>query len=286
MFRERSGGREVLLVHRPRYDDWSFPKGKHEHADETDEAAALREIEEETAVIGRILRELQTVEYSTSNGNLKRVTYFAVRAVERPDFEPNAEVDEIRWVKKKKALDLLTYDFDRRLLKQTSIKQLAALGEVHLVRHAAAGNRSAWTEPDHLRPVTKKGRRQSQAIADRLAPHRPDGILSSPYLRCVQTLEPLAERTSREVATVDFLAEGSGGAGLIDFVAERPGQEFAMASHGDVIPEVVDRLKRLGVPLSSSARDGRLECKKGSDWVLGTRNGEIVSAHYLPPPEI
>ena len=286
MFGEQNGKRRVLIVHRPRYDDWSFPKGKHEHPDESDEAAALREIEEETTVVGRILRELETVEYSTGSGNLKRVTYFAVRAVERPTFEPNPEVDEIRWVKKKQALELLTYDFDRRLLEQTSIKQLAALGEVHLIRHAAAGDRSAWTKPDRLRPVTKKGRRQSQAIAERLGGRRPDAVLSSPYLRCVQTLEPLAERAGREVETVDFLAEGSGGAGLIDYVAERPGQELAMASHGDVIPEVIDRLKRLGVPLSSSAPDGRLDCKKGSDWVLGTRHGEIVSAHYLPPPDV
>ena len=117
----------------------------------------LREIEEETSVIGRILRPLDTVEYSTGNGNRKRVVYFAVRAVDRPSFEPNPEVDRIEWVKKKKALRMLTYDFDKRLLEANSIKRLAALGQVHLVRHAAAGDRSSWSDADHLRPISGRG---------------------------------------------------------------------------------------------------------------------------------
>ena len=285
VFDEAGGQRRVLVIHRPRYDDWSLPKGKHDHPDETDEQAALREIEEETSVIGRILRPLDTVEYSTGNDNRKQVVYFAVRAVERPSFEPNAEVDRIKWVKKKKALRMLTYDFDKRLLEANSIKRLAALGEVHLVRHAAAGDRSSWSEADHLRPISGRGRRQAAALADRLAARLPDEVLSSPYTRCVQTVEPLADRTGRDIDTVDFLAEGSGGAGLIDYVAQRPARELTMVSHGDVIPAVIDRLAERGVPLTSSAPNGRLECKKGSDWVLTTSGGEIVGATYVPPPD-
>lgn len=286
VFREASGKRRVLVVHRPRYDDWSFPKGKHDHDAESDEEAALREIEEETSVLGRVLTPLETVEYSTGNDNLKRVTYFAVRAVERPEFSPNPEVDEIRWVRKRKALELLTYDFDRELLENSSLGHLASLGEVHLVRHAAAGDRSSWPSEDHLRPISGRGRRQAKVLADRLLPRRPDEILSSPYVRCVQTIEPLADRLGTSIRTVDFLAEGSGGAGLIDYVSERPGREITMVSHGDVIPAVIDRLGAMGVPLSSSAPDGRLDCKKGSDWVLTTRKGRIVSARYLPPPSV
>ena len=98
-------------------------------------------------------------------------------------------------------------------------------------------------------------------------------------------MKPLAARTGRGVDTVDFLAEGSGGAGLIDYVAQRPGRELTMVSHGDVIPAVIDRLAARGVPLTSSAPDGRLECRKGSDWVLSTSGGEIVGANYVPPPD-
>lgn len=286
VFSEASGKRRVLVIHRPRYDDWSFPKGKHDHDAESDEDAALREIEEETSVIGRVLTPLETVEYSTGNGNLKRVTYFAVRAVERPEFSPNPEVDEIRWVKKRKALELLTYDFDRELLERSSLRRLASIGEVHLVRHAAAGDRNSWRSDDRLRPISGRGRRQATALADRLATRHPDEILSSPYVRCVQTVEPLAKRLGKPIETTDFLAEGSGGAGLIDYVSERPGREITMVSHGDVIPAIVDRLGAMGVPLSSSAPDGRLDCKKGSDWVLTTRKGRIVSARYLPPPSV
>ena len=277
------GKRHVLVIHRPAYDDWSLPKGKHDDESESDEAAALREIEEETGVVGRIVTKLTDVEYTTSNDNPKRVTYFGVRAIRTPKFRPNSEVDKVEWLRPKAAIERLTYPHDRKLLQRNSLKHLDALGRVHLVRHASAGDRFKWEGDDRLRPLTKKGRAQAEAIANMMAPRLPSQILSSPYLRCVQTAEPLAARLKLKVKDAEFLAEGSRGRGLLDHVAARPGAELLMVSHGDVIPAIIDELAGQGIPLGSAGPDGSLDCKKGSIWTLQTERGAVTSAVYHPP---
>lgn len=279
------GETRVLVIHRPRYDDWSFPKGKHDDG-ESDDAAALREIREETSVSGRIVSRLADVVYMTPNDNPKRVSYFGVRAIHTPKFTPNSEVDRIEWLSKKEARKRLTYEHDRELLKSVSLKRLEATGHIHLVRHAAAGDRASWDGDDRKRPLTKKGRLQANAIADVLEPRVASSILSSPYIRCVETGRPLAERLALGIDVADFLEEGSGGHGFLDLVESRPREELVMISHGDVIPAIIDRLGRRGVPLTTRAPDGRLDCKKGSNWMLTTRNGHVVAGEYIPPPDI
>lgn len=285
VFSTIDGETRVLVIHRPRYDDWSFPKGKHDDG-ESDEVAALREIDEETNVTGRIVSRLADVVYTTPNDNLKRVTYFGVRAIGRPKFRPNSEVDRIEWLSKKQARKRLTYEHDRELLKRASLKRLHATGQVHLVRHAAAGDRSQWDGDDHERPLTKKGRLQAVAIADALQPRLASRVLSSPVVRCVETGQPLATRLGISVDTAGFLAEGSTGDGFFDFVESQPREEIVMVSHGDVIPAIIDRLGSRGVPMKTRAPDGRLDCKKGSNWMLTTRNGHVVAADYIPPPDV
>lgn len=285
VFATIDGKRRILVIHRPRYDDWSFPKGKHDEG-ESDEEAALREIEEETDVRGRIVNRLADVVYTTPNDNLKRVTYFGVRAMTMSSFEPNSEVDRIEWLSKKEARNRLTYAHDRKLLERVSLKNLHATGRVNLVRHAAAGSRSEWDGDDRMRPITEKGWLQAEAIADVLGTRAPSLVVSSPYVRCVQTGEPLTARLGLEVRKVGFLEEGSNGDGLLDYVGARPGAEIVMISHGDVIPEVIQRLQRRGIPMSTRASDGVMDCKKGSNWALVTEHGRVVSAQYMPPPNV
>ena len=110
-------GGEVLVVHRPKYDDWSLPKGKLE-AGETAEAAAVREVEEETGWTCTLGQELTTVRYQDRNGRPKRVRYWTMTAVSDRPFVPNAEVDEVVWIPLSEAATLLTYDADRRVLEQ------------------------------------------------------------------------------------------------------------------------------------------------------------------------
>jgi 8-oxo-dGTP diphosphatase len=110
-----SDGR-VALVHRPRYDDWSLPKGKLD-PDESFEEAAMREVEEETGLRCRLLRELPPVEYTDSKGRPKRVRYWLMEVEHDPGFVSNDEVDELRWLEPADALSLLSYERDAEVVR-------------------------------------------------------------------------------------------------------------------------------------------------------------------------
>ena len=112
----RKNSDDVLLVHRPKYDDWSFPKGKL-HRGETHEDAAVREVEEESGVLGRLVSELDPTSYTDPLGRSKRVRYWLMDPVTVHPFEPSDEVDEIRWLPEAEAAELLTHAHDRKVLE-------------------------------------------------------------------------------------------------------------------------------------------------------------------------
>lgn len=110
---------EVALVHRPAYDDWTFPKGKADKA-ESDEACALREVAEETGLRCRLGDELPSTEYVDARGRPKRVRWWRMEPVADDGFSPNDEIDEVRWVAPAEAIRLLTYERDRVLPEQAA----------------------------------------------------------------------------------------------------------------------------------------------------------------------
>jgi 8-oxo-dGTP diphosphatase len=151
---------------------------------------------------------------------------------------------------------------------------------LYLIRHAKAGHREQWGEPDHLRPLTKSGRRQADALVPLFSKQRFYRLLSSPYVRCVQTLEPLAQSRGLHVETADELAEGSSVGETVKLMlavsAEGPA---ALSTHGDVMENVLDSLQSRGVEIA-----GPLELRKGSTWIIDVSNGGFASARYVPPP--
>ena len=150
---------------------------------------------------------------------------------------------------------------------------------LYFVRHAKAGSRSDWVGDDRLRPLSSKGRVQSEALADRLADVANGALVSSPYLRCIETLQPLAERLGGAVRADDRLAEDTGFSGALELLAELP-DGSVLCSHGDVIPETIGALQRRGTTIV-----GEPDWRKASVWVL-TRDaaGEFTSATAWPPP--
>jgi 8-oxo-dGTP diphosphatase len=149
----------------------------------------------------------------------------------------------------------------------------------YLVRHADAVSRHSWARDDDLRPLSDKGLRQAAGLVDLLGPHPITRVLSSPAVRCRQTVEPLAAALGVEVEEVDALREGmpvAGGRALLDDLAA---DHAVLCSHGDLIPDLVNQLIAEGM----DARGGR-DCKKGSTWVLQTEGGRFATAHYLPAP--
>jgi 8-oxo-dGTP diphosphatase len=118
VWRRRAGGIEVALVHRPRYDDWSFPKGKLDRG-ESWEDAALREVEEEVGLRCRLGHELPPTSYRDNKGRAKVVRYWMMEPLDG-EFAPSHEVDEVRWLAPADADRLLSYEHDRALLREVT----------------------------------------------------------------------------------------------------------------------------------------------------------------------
>ena len=151
---------------------------------------------------------------------------------------------------------------------------------VYLVRHAKAGDRESWEGDDSLRPLSKPGVEQAKGLRDQLGGRSVRRILSSPSVRCLQTVEPLAGRLGLEVEPTDALAEGAGTAPIRRLIRSLAGTDAVLCSHGDVIQELLEELARAGTVEPAEA--GRLAT--ASTWILEERKGAITSARYLDAP--
>ena len=149
---------------------------------------------------------------------------------------------------------------------------------LHLVRHAKAGNRHHWEGDDAERPLSRKGRDQAEGLAKALADVRISRVLSSPYLRCVQTVEPLAAAHGLEVERTAALAEGEPFEPVLELLARLP-DHAVLCAHGDLVPDVVDTLVRRGATI-----EGEPDWRKGARWELERDGARIVRARALPPP--
>lgn len=150
----------------------------------------------------------------------------------------------------------------------------------YLVRHAKAGDRDEWEGDDRLRPLTKSGHKQAEGIKEQLQDIPIRRIVSSPYLRCVQTVEPLARARGLPIDLNDGLAEGAGIEPTLALVRQLRGQDAVLCTHGDVMQEMVEHLLREGAIKPSQAQS----LEKGSTWVLEAEGGKVVRARHLPAP--
>ncbi|MBA0124982.1 NUDIX hydrolase [Haloechinothrix sp. YIM 98757] len=290
--RDRHDRTEIAIVHRPRYDDWSLPKGKIDRH-ETSPEAAVREVAEETGQSCVLERFLTTVGYTipaeTGEGTVpKSVNYYSARAA-GGTFVPNSEVDELRWMDVAEARRVLSYSTEIGVLDEfTSIPTDSST--LLLVRHAKAGKKENWDGDDDLRPLSNAGLRQAEALANLLPLFGPDRVHSAPRLRCVQTVHRIAEGIGSEVVHEPLLSEegytqdpDKGMQRLLELVSG--GGTPVVCSQGGVIPDLVSTL---------AARDGHTlrstPTKKGSLWVLTFTphpdgSGPMLrSAHHLPNP--
>jgi 8-oxo-dGTP diphosphatase len=278
--RNQKGNLRVLVAHRPSYDDWSLPKGKADPG-EGPEETAVREVLEEVGQHCRIVAPLGSTHYEVVDG-MKEVEWFAMRPLpDSPGFAANSEIDRIKWLSRGKALDLLSYDHDRDLVEGTDFKRLFGTGTLRLFRHATAGDRTKWIGHDKGRVLTKKGRRQAEAVAASLRDAGIERILTSPYDRCVQSVEPLSRVTEAPIEVRDVLAEESDIDASYALVDEVLGTNAVLCSHGDVIPALINRMMWAGLSLTS-----RFYCSKGSIWQVEVEGGKFTTGHYVPPPEV
>jgi len=149
---------------------------------------------------------------------------------------------------------------------------------VYLVRHGKAGDRVGWEGDDRLRPLSKKGRQQAARLAVRFGDIAVAQVLSSPFVRCIETVHPIAEAKGLEVVLSEVLAEGSSFLDVIELLNAVP-DDTVLCSHGDVIPETVAALFRRGLTVS-----GPQDWRKGTTWVLERGLGGFETAHAWAPP--
>jgi 8-oxo-dGTP diphosphatase len=150
---------------------------------------------------------------------------------------------------------------------------------IYVVRHAKAGDRAEWEGDDRLRPLTKSGHRQAEELAGWLEKEPIDAILSSRYVRCLQTVEPLAEQRKLPIQPRKDLEEGSGGESILRMVAEFKGRNAVLCTHGDVVEELLEYLIAQGLVSRAHA-----QLEKGSTWVLEEKNGRVTGATYRSAP--
>jgi 8-oxo-dGTP diphosphatase len=280
-----AGAPEVAVVHRPRYDDWSLPKGKQDGAEPL-AATAVREIAEETGHAVVLGPRLPSTRYQVADGD-KTVHYWAARCT-GGTFTPNDEVDDLRWVGLDAASGLLSYSHDRAVVEHLP-GVVTVRATLLLVRHGKAGSKDKWPGDDDLRPLSRAGWRQAAALRTLLPLFGPQRVHSAPRTRCRQTVQALA--TDLGVAIVDepllseegYWTDPRAGCRRLEEIACAPGGPAVVCSQGGVIPDLVATL------LGPAAAAGRtLRSRKGSVWVLSfAENGgtlRVVAAdHYADP---
>ncbi|MDX6299389.1 MAG: 8-oxo-(d)GTP phosphatase [Nocardioidaceae bacterium] len=271
-------GQEVLLVHRPKYDDWSFPKGKADPGEHVT-AAAFREVEEETGLRIRLGPPLGPQRYTVQNGQsrVKHVRYWAARAVGSDDvskYRPNAEIDKVAWVPVEDAERLLTYDRDRTTLEEAAPYRKKSHPLI-VLRHGKAKPRKKWKKDDRERPLNKVGRGQAAELVPVLGAYGVRRVLSSTSRRCWCTVSPYVDAAELDLQVTRDLSEEDASAKAISRhvhrLLDKP-EPAVVCTHRPVLPYVYDAL---GVP------DPKLEA--GAMLVVHHRAGQLlaVEQHQL-----
>jgi 8-oxo-dGTP diphosphatase len=283
-YAEESGtseaGVEVAVVHRPRYDDWSLPKGKVDPG-ESEPVTAIREVEEETGYAAVLGRELAPISYSVEQGT-KKVRYWAAHAL-GGEFTPGDEVDQLLWLPVADAIKRLQYPHDRKVLRRFA-KQPVDTKTLLIVRHGLAGRKSRYKGDDRERPLDKRGRAQAESLVGVLLAFGATEVHAAPRKRCHQTLEPLAEELGVKVQDEPALTEEAYaeshqvGRRRVLEIAKSDGTPV-ICTQGKVIPDLIawwcDR---------DAVRPDKSRNRKGSVWVMSMAGGKLVAADHIDSP--
>ncbi|HEU0192728.1 MAG TPA: NUDIX hydrolase [Streptosporangiaceae bacterium] len=290
LWRHDGVGIEIAVIHRPRYDDWSFPKGKLKSGEHL-LVCAVREVEEETGVHPRLGRRLPARTY-LKGGRSKRVDYWAATGEDR-GFVPGDEVDRVEWLPVSYAEQRLTYAHDVDLLHEFDAGPRYTTPFI-ILRHGSAGEKADWRGDDALRPLDARGAAEAAALVELLAAFGPLRVISSATARCVNTVIPYVLRTGTRLETEPAFtvgasvltspADGTDGglhadvanladarAVMLRLLAERT--PTVVCTHGEIVSDLIDAVcTELG---EKTPDDPSL--RKGGFWIVHIGNNEIAA---------
>jgi 8-oxo-(d)GTP phosphatase len=283
---------EVALIHRPKYDDWAFAKGKLEPGEHT-LLAAVREVSEETGLRVTLGRNLPRVHY-LANGLRKRVDYWVAEApADAEPFTPNREVDVLEWIAASQAAQRLSYAHDARLLADFQAGP-SRTSPLILLRHASAGTKSEWGGADEDRPLDSQGTQQALLLGRLIACFGPARVISSPAERCLASVRPYADSTGASIemeaafTVADKHANGARDAHAKELAkaaaaavagAAADARPVVICAHRENMPMLLEAACRsLGAAMPAGP-----PLRKGGFWVLHRADGRLASAERHQP---
>ena len=273
---------EVAIIHRPKYDDWSFPKGKIE-VGESLIACAHREVLEETNLQTEFGPHLGQVEYFTPDG-LKKVTYWSAKVIAEKPFRTNTEVDQLKWIPITKVIEVLTNETDKEIFDKF-VKVKFNSKPFILLRHAKAITREEWQGEDDDRPLSSSGQNQAMRLLSTYQVFNIDQIHSSDAVRCYDTVKSMAKGLDIKLEVSSKLSESTykkDKEKAFDYVREliKEDKSILICSHNPILPKMLNKLTKKS---EIEADEDKLSPADG--WVIHRSGKEIIQIDRLDAPK-
>ena len=273
---------EVAIIHRPKYDDWSFPKGKIE-VGESLIACAHREVLEETNLQTEFGPHLGQVEYFTPDG-LKKVTYWSAKVISEKPFRANTEVDQLKWIPITKVIEVLTNETDKEIFDKF-VKVKFNSKPFILLRHAKAITRDEWQGEDDDRPLSSSGQNQAMRLLSTYQVFNIDQIHSSDAVRCYDTVKSMAKGLDIKLEVSSKLSENTykkDKEKAFDYVREliKEDKSILICSHNPILPKMLNKLTKKS---EIEADEDKLSPADG--WVIHRSGKEIIQIDRLDAPK-
>ena len=281
VWRNNKDKTEVAIIHRPKYNDWSFPKGKLEIG-ESLIACAHREVFEETNIQTEFGPFLGDIEYLTPDGK-KQVSFWAAKAITDKDFSPNSEVDQLKWVEVKKVKELLSLETDKKILAQF-IKLDCDTKPFILLRHAKAITRDEWQGDDDDRPLDSLGQNQAKRLLSIYQVYNIEQIHTSDAVRCYDTVNPMVKGLGIKLEVTGKLGENAykkDKEKAFDYAKDliKEDARILLCSHNPILPKMLNRLTKKS---DVDADEGKLSPADG--WVIHRSGKEIIQIDRIDAP--
>ena len=283
VWRNNKDKTEVAIIHRPKYNDWSFPKGKLE-VGESLIACAHREVFEETNIQTEFGPFLGDIEYLTPDGK-KQVSFWAAKAITHKDFSPNSEVDQLKWVEVKKLKELLTLETDKKILAQF-VKLDFDTKPFILLRHAKAITRDEWQGDDDDRPLDSLGQNQAKRLLSIYQVYNIEQIHTSDAVRCYDTVNPMVKGLAIKLEVTGKLSESTykkDKEKAFDYAKDliKEDARILLCSHNPILPKMLNRLTKKS---DVDADEGKLSPADG--WVIHRSGKAIIQIDRIDAPTL